>query len=159
MHHSTTPSLSQTIWPRLASRQFPSLPRAQTLFPVTFGYSLSLRGCRYETIEEMKEAVTKVIDMLTQEDFHWAFQKLLERYNKCIAAGGDYLERKWGFMCVLSIIVPIRKKIWKLIVYTPYIYIYIYIYICLCVCVCVSLYNSMLLMLFSSNLHKDLEYN
>ena len=40
------------------------------------------------TIEEMKEAVTKVIDTLTQEDF----QKLLERYNKCIAAGGDYFE-------------------------------------------------------------------
>ena len=36
-----------------------------------------LRGCRYETIEKMKEAVTKVIDMLTQEDFHGAFQKLL----------------------------------------------------------------------------------
>ena len=49
----------------------------------------NLRGCRYETIEEMKEAVTKVIDTLTQEDFHGAFQKLLERYNKCIAAGGD----------------------------------------------------------------------
>ena len=52
------------------------------------------RGCRYETIEEMKEAVTKVIDTLTQEDFYGAFQKLLERYNKCIAAGGDYFE--WG---------------------------------------------------------------
>ena len=51
-----------------------------------------LRSCRYETIEEMKEAVTKVIDTLTQEDFHVAFQKLLERYNKCIAAGGDYFE-------------------------------------------------------------------
>ena len=51
-----------------------------------------LRGCRYETIEEMKEAVTKVIDMLTQEDFHGAFQKLLERYNKCIAARVDYFE-------------------------------------------------------------------
>ena len=51
-----------------------------------------LRGCRYETTEEMKEAVTKVIDTLTQEDFHGAFQKLLERYNKCIAAGGDYFE-------------------------------------------------------------------
>ena len=36
----------------------------------------------------MKEAVTKVIDILTG-DFHGAFQKLLERYNKCIAAGGD----------------------------------------------------------------------
>ena len=51
-----------------------------------------LRGCRYETIEEMKEAVMKVIDTLTQEDFHGAFQKLLERYNKCIAAGGAYFE-------------------------------------------------------------------
>ena len=40
----------------------------------------------------MKEAVMKVIDMLTQEDFHGAFQKLLEQYNKCIAAGRDYLE-------------------------------------------------------------------
>ena len=28
----------------------------------------------------------------TPEDFHGAFQKLLERYNKCIAAGGDYFE-------------------------------------------------------------------
>ena len=45
-----------------------------------------LRGCRYETIEEMKEAVTKVIDTLTEEDFHGAFQKLLERNR------GDYLE-------------------------------------------------------------------
>ena len=38
-----------------------------------------LRACRYVTIEEMKEAVTKVIDTLTQEDFHEAFQKLLEQ--------------------------------------------------------------------------------
>ena len=36
-----------------------------------------LRGCRYETILEMNEAVRKVIDTLTQEDFHAAFQKLL----------------------------------------------------------------------------------
>ena len=41
----------------------------------------------------MKEAVTKVIDILTREDFDGAFQKLLERYNMCIAAGGDYFER------------------------------------------------------------------
>ena len=51
-----------------------------------------LRGCRYEMIEEMKEAVMRVIDMLTQEDFHGAFQKLLEQYNKCIEARGDYFE-------------------------------------------------------------------
>ena len=40
----------------------------------------------------MKETVTKVIDTLTQDDFHGASQKLLERYGKCIAAGGDYFE-------------------------------------------------------------------
>ena len=50
-----------------------------------------IRGCRYETIEEMKEAVMKVIDMLTQKDFHGAFQQLLE-FNECIAAGEDYFE-------------------------------------------------------------------
>ena len=58
----------------------------------------------------MTEAVTKVIDTLTQEDFHRAFEKLLERYNKCIVAGGDYFEGDASFMCVLSIKVPIRKK-------------------------------------------------
>ena len=41
MHQFTTPSLSQTIWPRLASRHFLSLPIVQTLLPGTFGYSLS----------------------------------------------------------------------------------------------------------------------
>ena len=41
----------------------------------------------------MQEALTKVIDTLTHEDFHGAFQKMLERYNKSIASGGDYFER------------------------------------------------------------------
>ena len=58
----------------------------------------------------MKEAVTKVIDTLTQEDFHGALPKLFEWYNKRIAAGGDYFEGDKSFKCVLSIKVPIRKK-------------------------------------------------
>ena len=62
-----------------------------------------LRGCRYETIEEMKEAVT-----LTQEDFHGAFRKLLEWYNKCIETVRDNFEGDWSFMWVLSIKVPIE---------------------------------------------------
>ena len=70
----------------------PYPPYSPDLAPSEFWLFPKLTGCRYETIEEMKEAVTKVIDTLTQEDFHVAFVKLLERYNKCIAAGGDYLE-------------------------------------------------------------------
>ena len=70
----------------------PQPPDSPDLAPCDFWLFPKLRGYRYETIEEMKEAVMKVIDMLTREDFHGAFQKLLERYNKCIAAGGDYFE-------------------------------------------------------------------
>ena len=70
----------------------PQPPYGPDLAPCDFCLFPKLRGCRYETIEEMKEAVTKVIGTLTQEDFHGALQKLLERYNKCIAAGGDYFE-------------------------------------------------------------------
>ena len=66
-------------------------PYSPDLAPSDFCLFSKLRGCHYEIIEEMKEAVTKVIEMLTQKDFHGAFQKLLERY-KCIAAGGDYFK-------------------------------------------------------------------
>ena len=65
---------------------------SQDLAPCDFWLFPKLRGYRYETTEEMKEAMTKVIDTLIQEDFHRAFQKLLERYNKCIAGRGDYFE-------------------------------------------------------------------
>ena len=66
----------------------PHHPYSPDLAHCDFWLSPKLRGCRYETIEEMKEAVTKVIDTLTQKDF----QKLLEWYNKCIGAGGDFFE-------------------------------------------------------------------
>ena len=46
------------------------------LAPCDFCLFPKLRVCRYETIEEMKEAVTKVIENLKHEDLHGAFQKL-----------------------------------------------------------------------------------
>ena len=68
----------------------PHFPYSPDLAPCDFCFFPKLRGCRYETIEEMKE-------------------KLLERH-KCIAAGGDYFEGDKSFMCALSIKEPIRKK-------------------------------------------------
>ena len=70
----------------------PRRPYRPDLAPCDFWLVPKVTGCRYETIEEMKEAVTMAIDTLTQEDFHGAFQKLLERYNRCIAAGRSYFE-------------------------------------------------------------------
>ena len=95
------------------------------LAPCDFWLFPKLRGCCYETVEETKEAVTKVIDTLTQEDFHGAFQKLLEQYNKWTAAGGDYFEEDEIFMCVLSINCPYEKCLGTYLMILVYIYIYI----------------------------------
>ena len=70
----------------------PQPPSIPDLVPCDFCLFPKLRGCHHETIEEMKEAMTNVIDTLTQENFHGAFQELLERYKKCIAPVGDYFE-------------------------------------------------------------------
>ena len=70
----------------------PQPPYSRVFASCEFWLFPKLRDFRYETIEERKEAVIKVIDTLTHEDFHGAFQKSLERYNKFIAAGEDYFE-------------------------------------------------------------------
>ena len=57
-------------------------PYSPDLAPCDFWLFLKLK-------EKLKEALTKVIDTLTQEDFHGVFQKFLERYSECIADGGD----------------------------------------------------------------------
>ena len=109
----TSPQLhpSHRLFDQDGHQDSSSPPYSPDLAPCDFWLFPTLRGCRYETIEETKEVVTKLIDTLTQEDFYVAFQKLLERYNKCIAAGVDYFEGDYSFMCVLSIKVPIRKSL------------------------------------------------
>ena len=91
---------------KMGIKTIPHPPYSPNLAPCDFWIFPNLRGCRYERIEEMKEAVTKVIDTLTQEDFYVDIQKLLERYNKCISARGDYFEGDKSFMCVLSMKCP-----------------------------------------------------
>ena len=94
-HHDNAPVNNSILVPDYLTKMgIPTVrhrPYSPDLAPCDFWLFPKLRGCRYETIEEIKEAVTKVIDTLTEEDFHAAFQLLLERY-KCIIAGGDYFE-------------------------------------------------------------------
>ena len=82
----TSPQLSVTdYFTKMGIKTHPQPPYCPDLAPSDFWLFSKLRGsrlwddersCRYE---EMKEAVTKVIDSLKQEDFDGAFQKLLER--------------------------------------------------------------------------------
>ena len=99
---------------KMGIKTVPQPPYSPDLAPCDFWLFPKLRGCRYETIEVMKEDVTKVIDSLTQEYFHGAFQKLLERYNKCISAGRE-LRRGLDFhVCIINKSTH-TKKVWKLI--------------------------------------------
>ena len=98
----------------------PLPPYSRDLAPRDFCIFPKLRGCRYKTIEDMKEAVTKVIDTLTQEDFHGVFQRLLERYNKCTTAGGDYFEGGLEFHASTINKCAHTEKVWKLIYWSSY---------------------------------------
>ena len=75
----------------MGMKTVPQPPYGPDLAPCDFLLFPKLRGCRYVTTEGMKEAVTKFMDTLTQEDFHGAFEKSLERY-KYISPGGDYFK-------------------------------------------------------------------
>ena len=77
---------------KMAIKTVPQPPYSPDIAPSDFWLFPKLRDCRYEAIEEMKEVVTKVMDTLSQEDFHGASHMLLEWYSKFIAAGGDYFE-------------------------------------------------------------------
>ena len=63
----------------MGTKTVPHPPYSPDLAPCDFWLFPKLSSCRYKAIEEMKEAVTKVIDTLAQEDFDGAFQKLLGR--------------------------------------------------------------------------------
>ena len=110
MHQSTTPSLSQTVWPRWASRQFLTVPIVQTFLPVTLGYSLSSEVVLMRQLKRWKRLGRRLLTRWHKWTSMGPLQKLLEKYNKCIAAGGNYFEGDESFICVQSIKVSIRKK-------------------------------------------------
>ena len=90
----------------------PQPPHTQDRAPCDFWLFPKLRGCGYEAIEEMKEAVTKVIYTLTQEKFHGAFQKLLGGTSALL---WRLLRRGLAFhLCTINKNAH-TKKVWKLI--------------------------------------------
>ena len=104
----------------------PQPPYSPDLAPSDFWLFPKIKGCRYEIIEEMKEAVTKVIDTLTEEDFHGAFQKLLEKYNNALQLGRLLRRGLEFYVCTLNKSAHTKKS--GNLFNDPRIYIYIYIY-------------------------------
>jgi hypothetical protein len=50
---------------------------------------LKLKGCRFETNEEIQAELQRVLDTLTEEDFQEVFQKWRRWWDCCLHAGGN----------------------------------------------------------------------
>ena len=90
-------------------------PYSPDLASCDFWLFPKLRGCCYETIEEMKEAVTKVIDTLTQEDFHGASKSCWNGTTNALQPKEITSKGTREFhVCTLNKSAH-TKKVWKLI--------------------------------------------
>ena len=80
-HHDNTPvynSIFVTNYlTKMGIKTVPLSPYSPDLAPFNFWLFPKLRGSRYETIEEMKEAMTKVIDTLHTGGLPWSLPEIV----------------------------------------------------------------------------------
>ena len=122
-HHDDTPvhkSILVTDYlTKMGINTVPRPPYSPDLAPWDFWLFPKLRGFCYETIEEMKEAVTKVIDTLTQENFHWGLPEVVGTVQQVHCNRSRLLGRGLKFhVCTINKSAHTKKKVWKLIVCT-----------------------------------------
>ena len=90
----------------------PQPPYSPDLVPCDFWLFPKLRGCRYETIEEMKEAVTKVIDTLTQEDFYISLSEVVGTVQQVHCSRRRLLRRGLEFyVCTINKSAHTKKRL------------------------------------------------
>ena len=87
----------------------PQPPYSPDLASSDFWLFPKLTGCRYETTEEMKEAVTKVIDTLTHEDFHGGLPEVVGTAQVHCSRRRLLRRGLESHVCTINK-VPIRKK-------------------------------------------------
>ena len=112
MHQSTTPSLSLTIWPRWASRQFLTVPIVQTLLPVSFGYSIN---CRYEKIWGDERGCDESHWHAYTRRLSWGLPEVVRTVQQLHCNQRRLLRRGLEFhVCTINKSAH-TKKVWKLI--------------------------------------------
>ncbi|GBL83548.1 hypothetical protein AVEN_196387-1 [Araneus ventricosus] len=72
-------------------------PYSPDLAPSDFHLFLKLKellgGKRFGSHEELENAVTTWLNELAAEEYGIEILKLLDRYDKCLNVGGDYVEK------------------------------------------------------------------
>ena len=128
MHQSTTPSLSQTIWPGWASTQFLSLPIAQTLLPVTFGYSLSSEAVVMRQLRRWKRLWRRSLTRSHKKISMGPSKSCLNGKTRSLQPE-EFTSKGTRVSCVYYQWKRPYENSLETYLKSSYIYIYIYIYI------------------------------
>ena len=114
IYQFTTQSLSQTIWPGLASKQFLTVPIIQTLLPVTFGYSLSSEAVVMRQLRRWKRLWRRSL-IRSQRWLPWCLTEVIGTAQQVYYSRRKLLRRGLEFhVCTLNKIAH-TKKVWKII--------------------------------------------
>ena len=120
----------------------PQPPYSPHLGPCNFWLFLKLGGCRYETIEEMKEAVTKVIDHAHTRGLRWGLREVVGTVQQVHCSRSRLLQRGLEFhVCTINKGAHTKKSLETYLMILIYIYIYIYMFVCVCVCESLDINN------------------
>ena len=100
LHHDNVPAhASLLIHSYLAKHQTSVVPHplySPDIAPADFFLfpkpKTTLKGCRFQTIEEIQENVIKELCAITESVFQEAFQQWKKRWERCITSRGDYFE-------------------------------------------------------------------
>jgi len=100
LHHDNAPAhASFLIRSYLAKHQtsvVPNPPYSPDLTPADFflfpKLKTTLKGRRFQTIEEIQENATRELRAITENAFQEAFQQWKKRSERCVASRGDYFE-------------------------------------------------------------------
>ena len=142
MRQSTNPSLSQTIWPRWASKQFLTVPIVQTLLPVTFGYSLSSEAVAMRQLRRWKRLWRRPLRHAHTRGLPWGLPEVVGTVQQVHCSRRRLLQRGLEFhVCTINKSAH-TKKVWK--TYRMHlVYMYVYIYMLVHAWVCVHLFCRM----------------
>ena len=111
MHQSTAPSLSQTIWPRWASRHFLQLLYSSDLALCDFWLFPKLRGCLslWDNWGD-ERGCDEVHWQAHTRGLPWGLPEVFGTVQQVHCSRRRLDRRGLNFMCVLSIKVPLQKK-------------------------------------------------
>ena len=131
MHQSTTPSLSQTIWTRWASRHFLTLPIVQTLLPATFAYSLSSEAVVMRQSRRWKRLWRRSLTC-SHKRTSMGLAEVVGMVQQVHCSRRRLLRRGLEFHVYTINKSANTKKVWKLLISTSYLWWHTQLYILNC---------------------------